>query len=161
MAARSDPLSLHLERVLPALRPVVFAACAEPADLAQWWGPRGFTVPGVELDLRVGGRYRITMKPPDADAFDLSGEFRGIDAPRLLSYTFWWEQPDPDDQETLVTLSFAEDDEGTRLTVDHGVFRTGARLALHVRGWAETLDRLDGFLTRRRPDPRTREAPTA
>jgi uncharacterized protein YndB with AHSA1/START domain len=68
---RGDPagLTLHLEKVLRAPRERVFAACVEPEQLAKWWGPTGFTVPSVELCVRAGGRYRITMQPPDGAAF--------------------------------------------------------------------------------------------
>jgi uncharacterized protein YndB with AHSA1/START domain len=108
-------LTLHLEKVLQAGTERVFAACVEPEKLAQWWGPAGFTSPSVGLDLRKGGRYRITMQPPDGEAFHLRGEFREVDPPQRLVYTFEWEEPDPDDQETMVTLSFVDHREGTKL----------------------------------------------
>jgi len=154
MAVDPGGLVLHLERVLPAPPSVVFAANTRPGEMARWWGPTGFTAPSIELDLRPGGRYRIAMKPPDADAFHLSGEFREIDPPRRLAYTFRWEDPDPDDRETLVTLSL-EDAGGaaTRLVVDQGVFLTEGRLDLHRQGWTETLDRLHGLLSSRRSPP--------
>jgi uncharacterized protein YndB with AHSA1/START domain len=94
-----------MKRVLPAPRPLVFKACTEPDELTKWWGPRGFTAPSVEVDLGVGSSYRIAMQPPDGDVFYLSGEFREVDPPAHLAYTFRWEDPDPDDQETVVTHS--------------------------------------------------------
>jgi uncharacterized protein YndB with AHSA1/START domain len=143
-----DPsrLTLHLERVLNAPRARVFAACAEPDRLGGWWGPAGFTAPSVELDVREGGRYRITMQPPDGEAFHLSGQYSEVDPPRRLVYTFVWEEPDPDDQETLVTLSFSDHGDGTKLVLDHGSFATQARYDLHQAGWTETLDRLAEYL---------------
>jgi uncharacterized protein YndB with AHSA1/START domain len=48
-------LTLALQRVLRAPRPVVFATFCNPAELAKWWGPKGFTTPRVEFDPRVGG----------------------------------------------------------------------------------------------------------
>ena len=57
-------LTLHLRRVLPAPPALVFRMHVEPDLLAQWWGPKGFSVPSVELDVRVGGSYRIAMRPP-------------------------------------------------------------------------------------------------
>jgi uncharacterized protein YndB with AHSA1/START domain len=86
------------------------------------------------------------MQPPDAPVFHLTGEFREIEPPRRLAYTFEYEEPDPDDQETLVTLSFLTDGEGTRLILDQGPFATEARRALHATGWSETLERLERFL---------------
>ena len=95
MAATSGELTLHLERVVPAPRPFVFRMHSDPELFAQWWGPKGFSAPSVELDVRVGGRYRIAMQPPEGDRFYLSGEFREVDPPARLAYTFRWEDPDP------------------------------------------------------------------
>jgi uncharacterized protein YndB with AHSA1/START domain len=148
MRAEGDPgeLTLHLEKVLHAPREHVFAACVEPEKLAEWWGPKDFTVPSVEIDVREGGTYRIAMQPPDGEAFHLMGEFRHVEPPRRLVYTFEWEEPDPDDQETVVTLSFHDDGERTRLVLDQGPFATEARHTLHETGWTETLERLERFL---------------
>ena len=98
-----DPggLILHLEKVLHAPRERVFAAFVEPEQLAEWWGPAGFTTHSVDLDVRAGGRYRITMQPPDGEAFHLCGAYSEVDQPRRLVYTFEWEEPDPDDQVTV------------------------------------------------------------
>jgi uncharacterized protein YndB with AHSA1/START domain len=78
---------------------------ADPGRLATWWGPRGFTAPSVEFDPRVGGGYGIAMQPPEGELFYLSGEFREVDPPARLACTFCWDPPDPDDQQTVVTLS--------------------------------------------------------
>ncbi len=127
----------------------MFAAHVDPDELAAWWGPRGFTAPQVELDARVGGRYRIAMRPPGGDPFHVSGEFREVAPPTRLVYTFRWEEPTPDDRETLVALSLAERDGATALVVEQGVFATQERRSLHVNGWTETLDRLEELLARR------------
>lgn len=148
MTGETGGLLLHLERVLHAPRERVFAACVEPEQLAEWWGPAGFTTSSVDLDARAGGRYRITMQPPDGEAFHLSGGYSEVDPPRRLVYTFEWEEPDPDDQETVVKLSFLDDRDGTKLVLDHGPFATEARHALHEAGWTETLERLVQFLAR-------------
>jgi uncharacterized protein YndB with AHSA1/START domain len=86
----SGGLSLHLDKVLPVRPERVFAACVEPKKLAEWWGPAGFTAPSLVLDVRNGGGYRITMQPPDGEPFHLRGEFREVDPPRRLVYTFEW-----------------------------------------------------------------------
>lgn len=147
MSAGPDRLRLHIERVLPAPRPLVFRANAEPGELARWWGPKGFTAPQIESDLRVGGGYRITMQPPDGEPFHLAGEFLEIEPPSRLAYTFRWEEPDPDDCETTVVLTFREAGGHTHLTVDQGAFATEGRLSLHHQGWSETLDRLEHMLS--------------
>jgi len=143
----SGVLNLHLEKILQARTERVFAACVDPDMLADWWGPAGFTSPSLELEVRDGGRYRITMQPPDGEPFHLRGEFSEVDPPRRLVYTFEWEEPDPDDQETVVTLSFLDHREGTKLVLDQGPFATEARRALHEAGWTESLERLEKSLT--------------
>jgi len=137
---------LHLEKVVAAPAEQVFAACLDPDELAEWWGPAGFTSPHVDLDAREGGRYRIRMQPPEGEAFHLRGEFVEIDLPRRLAYTFEWEEPDPADRQTVVTLTFVDHGEGTRIVLDQGPFATEARRALHEAGWTETFDRLEQFL---------------
>jgi uncharacterized protein YndB with AHSA1/START domain len=55
----------------PAQR--VFEAMTDPNQVAEWWGPEGFTCPEVTLDVRVGGAYRIAMQPPEGELFHLVG----------------------------------------------------------------------------------------
>src|SRR5436190_16357911 len=100
--------TLNMTRVVPASRRDVFRAMTDAGELAQWWGPRGFTTARVDLDPRPGGKLLIEMQPPQGEAFKLSGEFLQVEAPQLLTYTFRWDPPDPDDRETVVTLSLEE-----------------------------------------------------
>jgi uncharacterized protein YndB with AHSA1/START domain len=148
--ADSGSLTLRLDRVLPAPRPLVFRACTEPDELAQWWGPHGFTTPEVDLDLRVGGGYRFGMQPPDGELFHLSGEFREIEPPARLVYTFRWEEPDPEDRETLVTMTLQDRGDSTEVALVQSGFATEARRALHVDGWTDCLERLQDLLSSRR-----------
>ena len=127
---------------LDAPREQVFRALSEPAVLARWWGPSGFTIPEIKLDLRVGGDFRFTMQPPGGDAFHLAGRFVEIDPPSRLAYTFRWEEPDPEDRETLVTLSLDAVGNATRVSLTQGGFASDARLELHREGWTESLVKL-------------------
>jgi uncharacterized protein YndB with AHSA1/START domain len=128
----------------------VFNACIDPEELAKWWGPAGFTSPSIEIDPRVGGSYRIAMQPPDGELFHLRGEFRDVDPPNRLVYTFVWEEPKPDDQETVVTLSFGDRGRDTALVLDQGPFATKERRALHEAGWTDSLERLEASLRSQR-----------
>ena len=99
MSKHRDGLRLELSCVVDAPCERVFQLLTTPDELRAWWGPREFTIPGVEVDLRVGGGYRLTMQPPDGEAFHLSGRFLEIEPPSRLRYTFTWEEPHPDDRE--------------------------------------------------------------
>lgn len=59
------PIFLRIERDFDAPREMVFRAWTDPEHLAKWWGPEGMSASHVELDPRVGGRYRCSMAGPD------------------------------------------------------------------------------------------------
>jgi uncharacterized protein YndB with AHSA1/START domain len=145
-AAQSDELTLEMKRVLPAGRSVVFGAFSDPNELAKWWGPRGFSTPSLEVRARVGESYRIEMQPPEGDRFYLTGEFREVDPPARLAYTFVWEDPDPDDVDTVVGLSFRDLGESTEVALRQYPFKTEARRRLHRDGWTDSFDRLEHLM---------------
>jgi uncharacterized protein YndB with AHSA1/START domain len=147
MAARSDELTLEMKRVLPAAPSIVFGAFIDPNELAKWWGPEGFTTPSLEFDARVGESYRIEMQQPEGDPFYLTGEFREVDPPARLAYTFIWEDPDPDDVETVARLSFRGLGESTEIALTQGPFKTEARRALHRDGWRDSFDKLERLIS--------------
>jgi uncharacterized protein YndB with AHSA1/START domain len=145
MSPSSHELVLEIERVLPATPEVVFGTFTEP-ELPKWWGPEGYAVANLEFEPRVGTRYRIEMQPPEGDSFHLTGEFREVDPPDRLSYTFVWEPPDPDDVETLAELSFRDLDGSTEVRFTQGPFKTEARRDLHREGWSDSFDKLERLL---------------
>ena len=138
---------LDIERVLPTTREVVFAAFTDPDEVAQWWGPEGFTIPSLEFQPRVGERYRIEMQPPEGDSFHLTGEFREVDPPSRLAFTFVWEPANPDDVETLAELSFMDLAGSTAVELTQGPFKTEERRALHRDGWGDSFDELELLLS--------------
>jgi uncharacterized protein YndB with AHSA1/START domain len=147
VAAQSGELTLEIKRLLPAAPSVTFAAVSEPDELAKWWGPQGFTIPSMEFDPRVGATYRIEMQPPEGDSFYLVGEFRDVDPPARLAFTFEWEDPDPDDADTLVELSFRDLGGSTALALTQGPFKTEARRSLHRDGWSDSFDKLEHLMS--------------
>jgi len=138
-----------MTRVVPAARSIVFAAFVDPAELETWFGPKGYTARSVEFDARVGGSFRIEMHPPEGDPFYLAGEFREVDPPVRLAYTFMYEDPDPDDVETLVSLSLRDLGASTEVALTQGPFKTEARRALHHAGWTDSFDKLERLISSR------------
>lgn len=147
--AEAEPSSgtqLHLEKLLVVSPERVFAAFVDAQDFRRWWGPAGFSIPRLQFDPVEGADYRIAMQPPVGDVFHIRGTFRAVEAPRRLTFSFIYEEPDPDDQETLVEVTFEPTDPGTRVTLDQGPFKTAARLELHRDGWTDTLEQLERSL---------------
>jgi uncharacterized protein YndB with AHSA1/START domain len=94
----------------------------------------------------VGGSLRFTMQPPDGEPFHLSGEFLQIEFPTELTFTFRWDEPGPDDRETVVELSLDSFDDRTTVTLTQGEFATMERLDLHRNGWTDSFEKLDAVL---------------
>jgi len=86
------------------------------------------------------------MQPPQGEAFHLAGEFLEIDAPSRLVCSFRWEEPDPDDRTTTVTLSLRDLGEATEVSLIQGEFATDARLELHRDGWTDSFAKLGQFV---------------
>jgi len=141
MSQHRSGLGLELSCVVDAPRARVFDLLTKPDELAKWWGPRGFTIPEVGVDLRVGGGYRFTMQPPEGEVFHLSGRFLEIE-PSRLRYTFTWDEPHPDDRETVVMLELRAVGDTTEVSMSQGHFKTEERLLLHRDGWTDALAKL-------------------
>ncbi len=154
MAARSNAATesaereLLITRVFNAHRSLVFKAWTEPQHPVHWWGPQGFTLPSCTMDLRPGGTYRFCMRSPEGVDHWLQGIYREIMEPERLVFTYAFEDATgKPGHETLVTVTFAELGEKTKLTVHQAVFESVTVRDEHVRGWTEALDRLAGYLT--------------
>jgi len=139
---------LRLRRTLPAVPADVYRALTDPAALARWWGPHGFTVTAIDFRPETGRGFRIAMHPPEGDTFHLAGEFREVEPPHRLAFTFRWEPPDPDDRETLAELALEARGDATELALTQHGFATEERRALHEDGWSQSLERLAGLLAR-------------
>jgi uncharacterized protein YndB with AHSA1/START domain len=137
--------ALRITRTFPASRERVFAAFTDPQLLKQWWGPAGFSLPQASVDLRVGGRYRFGMQPPQGDLMFLVGTFREIKRPERLVYTWAWEGAPV---ETVVTIDFREAEGDTEVVITQEPFRSDEERQQHVFGWEGGLDRLTEILRR-------------
>ena len=139
-------LIFELSRTVEASPERVFEAMTDPEQVAQWWGPEGFTCPEVNLDAKVGGAYRIAMQPPEGELFHLVERYVEVERPSRLAYTFRWEPPDPDDRENVARIALREHEGATEVALTHGPFATEARCELHKAGWIDTLIRLASHL---------------
>jgi uncharacterized protein YndB with AHSA1/START domain len=147
---------LVLSRVFDAPPTLVFEAWTQPEHLVRWWGPKDFTLPTCEQDFRVGGAYRFCMRAPDGVDHWVWGEYREIvPAARLV---FTWHRGDADGKpfnESVVTVTFAEHDGKTKLTLHQAVFWTVEDRDAHQGGWSQCLDRLGAFVEKQTGKDRT------
>jgi uncharacterized protein YndB with AHSA1/START domain len=151
-AAGQARQELILTRIFGAPRSLVFRAWTDPQHMARWWGPRGFTNPVCELDVRPGGLIRIDMRGPDGTIYPMKGVFHEIVEPRLLVFTSTALE-DPTGQpllEILNTITFEDYNGLTKLTL-HARLVTrdfqmtppvAAALSGMEQGWSESLYRL-------------------
>jgi uncharacterized protein YndB with AHSA1/START domain len=137
--------SLRLSRTIRADLATVFEAWTEPEQLKQWSAPEGMTVAAAEVDLRVGGRYRIRMKNPDGEIFTAVGEYREIDYPNRLVYTWGWEETRNNHYETRVTVEFFDRGGATEVVLTHELFPDAELAGKHTEGWTSCLNRLQGL----------------
>lgn len=140
-------------RTFDAPRELVFSAWTEPARMAQWWGPKGFTNPVCELDVRPGGAIRIHMVSPDGTTYPMNGTFREVAAPdRLVFISSALEDDDGIPAlEILNTVTFAEHNGKTTVTIQAEVVKAsraaGFALDGMKEGWSQSLDRLRALLS--------------
>ena len=162
-----DDRAFTLTRWFDAPRDRVWRAWTDQRELAQWWGPHGYTNPVVEADVRPEGGLRIVMRSPDDVELSMSGQYLDVEPPSRLVFTdevtdgpaVWHEAldghrpslPPGSPLRMTVTVTFEELDGGTQLTIESAfasdedrdaVMRLGA-----ASGWSESLERLEALVT--------------
>jgi len=137
--------SLRVSRVIQADPEAVFAAWTEPEQLLRWSCPEGATVTDAQVDLRVGGKYRIRMQGSEGKVHTAVGVYREIQRPTRLVYTWDWLEQDHAVGETVVTVEFKELDGSTEVVLSHQLFPSAEAKASHEQGWTSCLNRLEAL----------------
>jgi uncharacterized protein YndB with AHSA1/START domain len=159
---------LVITRTFDAPRALVYKVWTDPKHVKNWWGPKPFTNPVCEIDLRPGGRFHYVMRSPDGMDFPMKGTFIEIVPNERLVYSddcyeqadFWkmmlgGKVGDDVDFATLtsrVTVIF--DDEGgkTKLTLTTRFFSNEVRDAMvgmqMAEGWTQSLEKFAEELTK-------------
>jgi uncharacterized protein YndB with AHSA1/START domain len=139
--------SVTLKRRLNAPAEKVYAAWTEPAQIAHWFGPSE-TVAGsvhAEMDVRVGGRFRVSFNTVDGEHHEVGGIYREVVPNEKLVFSWaWYTTPE---RESLVTVLIRKEGEGAMLTLTHEQFFDEAARDGHKRGWTGTLDKLEHYLS--------------
>ncbi len=146
---------LMLTRVFDAPRELVFRAWTDPEQFRRWFGPKRFTNPVCELDVRVGGALRIQMRGPDGTLYPpMIGVFEEVTEPERLVFrgAVLDEKGEPL-FEVRNTAIFEDQGGKTRLTLHARVLKANPGSEKHLagmeQGWAETLERLGEEVERR------------
>jgi uncharacterized protein YndB with AHSA1/START domain len=141
-------LEIRMTRVFAAPPPLVYEAHTRPEHLVRWWGPRGFTLPVCQIDLRPSGAYRFVQRGPDGKKFAFKGVYREIVPPERLVNTFEYEGMPG--YVLLQILTLAVHEGGTRLT-SRSLFwtvedRDGMLRSGMEQGASESFERLAEYL---------------
>ena len=152
MAAKSnlsDGPDIVSTRIFAAPPEAVFAAFSDPARLAQWWGPKGFTNTFHHFDFRTGGAWRFTMRGPDGSAHEMDKQFTEIAAPDQIVVRHFQQAHD-----FVLTMTFTAQGGHTGLTwrMRFADPAEGEKLrAFIVPANEENFDRLATHLSAARP----------
>jgi uncharacterized protein YndB with AHSA1/START domain len=137
----TSPPRAYVKRILRASASDIFTAWTDPAAMAQWMTPTGIAI--AEVDLRVGGRFRLVM----ADAhlrIEHTGEYQVIQPPELLVFT--WRCGFTGMQDTRVTVRMtARGSHETEIEIIHEL-ATDGEASSHAGGWGQLLGRLHAYL---------------
>lgn len=137
---------LHVERHFEAPRERVFAAWTDPEEIRVWFGGPEVVVEAAEVDLRVGGRYAITVREPDGGTTEVSGRYLEVRVPEKLVFTWRVRGSLRLPDENTVTVEFHDLGGRTRIVLDHAPFPDAETRERHAAGWAACLDGIAGLL---------------
>ena len=140
--------SLTLSRRYPVAPEKVWGAWTDAQAVRKWWGPGpGEPVSVAELDVRVGGRFRIVFGGADGKAHECAGVYKEVVPNRKLVFTWSWPNSTPE-RVSVVTIEFRAVGKETDLLFKHEQLFDEKVRDDHKRGWSGSLDKLGEFLER-------------
>jgi uncharacterized protein YndB with AHSA1/START domain len=155
-----------IERLLDAPVPTAYRAWTDEQALRRWWGPKGFEMRHLSLDLRPGGTMRYGMAMPGGSEMWGKWTFNRIVVNETLAFTVSFTDPDGNPirhpmapvwpLEVLSTVSFKAEGDRTRLVMEAlPVEATGEEQAIFIsmfasmnQGWSGTFEQLEEELRR-------------
>jgi uncharacterized protein YndB with AHSA1/START domain len=145
-AKLAEKPSLEIVRSYPVAPEKVWRAWTDPQALKRWWGPGpDEPVSVAELDVRVGGRFRIVFGGPQGTEHEVAGIYKDVQKPRKLVFTWCWPNSTPE-RVSLVTVLFMPSAGGTELVFRHDRFFDQAAADGHQRGWRASFSKLDQYI---------------
>lgn len=148
MAEKNKPNELYISRIYNASVKQVWNAWVDPKQVAQWWGPRGFTLTTKRKDVRTGGDWLYTMHGPDGVDWPNHTKFLEVDPYKRLVYDHGGFEDKP--PMFRVTVLFTELKGKTKMemtmTLPTPEAATETRKFIKKAGGDSTWDRLAEFL---------------
>jgi uncharacterized protein YndB with AHSA1/START domain len=133
-------LTLTLHRQITAPPEKVYAAWLDPALLTRFMANcKGMALASAETDPRIGGSFKLVMLN-DGREVPHTGTYLALEPYRHIAFT--WVSPYSTADDSTVTLDFAPENGGTRLTLTHRRFIDARHRDMHVGGWGAMLDGL-------------------
>ena len=138
-------VTLEIRRTFAAPRERVFNAWTRAEELRKWFAPGPLTTAVADSDLRVGGRYRITMRGLDGIEHTVTGVYQVIEPPKRLVYSWRWEDK-PSAGESTVTVEFNDRGRSTEVVLRHEGLPSEKERSEHEQGWNGCLQKLEKAL---------------
>ena len=147
MADQMTFRELDIVRVFDAPRQLVWDAWTDPDQIAAWWGPAGMHTPRetVELDLRPGGVFRLTMVADNGAEFPSDMRFTEVVEPERLAFA-WAAQRGIGAGSSVITFKDLGGGK-TELTNHYAGYITDPIQGFMVQGTNEQFDKLAAYLT--------------
>lgn len=137
--------SLTISRRFGAAPARVYAAWTEPAQIARWFGPGKIDIVEAVFEARVGGRFFVHGRSPETgEDHRVSGIVKEAVPNKKVVYTWAWHSTP--ERESLVTVEFKPDGDGTLLVLTHEQFFDEPARDRHNNGWTAALDKLEAYL---------------
>jgi uncharacterized protein YndB with AHSA1/START domain len=150
--ATTNKYDLVLERIFDAPRELVWKAWTNPAQLAQWWGPKCFTNPVCRADVRPGGEIYVEMRAPDGTVYPMSGRYHEIVKPERIVFSSGALDAEGKPMfDIMSTVTLSDVGGKTSLKLEAKVTSMTALAPQHLsgmrEGWSQSLDRLAELVT--------------
>ena len=135
----------HAEITIRGTAERVFEALTNAQERMKWWGMEGrFQVLKMESDLRSGGKWMMSGSGVGGKPFQVTGEYREIERPRLLEFT-WLPTWQGDETESVVRIEIEEHAGVTTVRLTHsGLVSEGSRNS--HKGWPQILGWLQAYV---------------
>lgn len=142
-----ENFSLTMDRTYKASKQAVYEAWTKREAIVEWFAPtKEMSTIVHELEMEVGGKYRIEMLEPDGKSHVIHGEYVALDPFDQIVFTWEWES-DEMNVNSLVSIELNEVDGVTNMTLVHDQLESQISVDLHNEGWTGCIAQLDAFMS--------------